>query len=111
MYEDLDDAKEAIQARDADQLQASGYFDDLIRWMEESKNKICQKSLENAENLKDAMFQYSVNNKESAIPEIMESTEELAIDVSDAITRLKLIQRILWKIEESSIAKNYYENQ
>lgn len=111
MYEDLHDAKEAIQARDVDELQSSGYYNALIRWMRESKNQLDQESFEQAETLRASMFQYFINNDESVLSEIVESSEELQMKISDAIERLELVQSILWKVQLSPMANEYLKNE
>lgn len=97
--EDIDMAAQAIEARDAIELYESDYYQDAKRWISEVHFALLHDAAQSAEELRSSMFQYC-NNDVDCVSEIQESASDLENVISDAITKLELIQEIVNKVEE-----------
>ena len=92
-YEDFDDAKAAIVARDGGQLWESDYYEDATRWIHEARQYLppsesfdrdFSNAYQTAENLRAAVFQNCVNSANNA-EKINSLVTELSEEVSDLI--------------------------
>ena len=104
--EDIDMASQAIEARDAIELYESDYYRDAVRWISEVQFILQKDATQSAEELRSSMFQYC-NNNIDCVSEIQESASDLEDVISDAITKLELIQEIVNKVEEYKFLDKY----
>jgi hypothetical protein len=98
--EDLYDAQEAIEARDAIDLFETGYLEHAKRWISEAFDEDAfNVALATAEKLRASMFQHCVNDSDNS-EEIQEIADELNETISELRQRLELVEAIASKLSQ-----------
>ncbi|WP_196161830.1 hypothetical protein [Reinekea sp. G2M2-21] len=96
--EDLYDAQEAIEARDAIDLFETGYLEHAKRWISEAFDEDAFNiAMETAEKLRASMFQHCVNDADNG-EEIQDIADELNGTISELRQRLELVEIITNKL-------------